>query len=292
MTVPSSPERAICWPILQCLIWLCAQYFACSQVLAQAPILLAEVYRSGINPAEYLVSEKLDGVRAIWDSKSLRFRSGQMIQAPDWFIQALPATPLDGELWTGRGRFEEVVSIVRKDKPVDREWRKIRYMIFELPGAEGDFSSRAAQIIALTQALNHPWLQAVEQYRVKDTADLKQRMAAVVKAGGEGLMLHRADAPYITGRSQVLLKLKPWLDAEARVISHIPGQGKHAGRMGALLMEMPDGRRFRLGTGFSDSQRANPPAPGTVVTYRYQSLTSKGLPRFPSFLRVRADAPE
>lgn len=100
-------------------------------------------------------------------------------------------------------------------------------------------------------------------------------------------MLHRADASYVTGRSPALLKLTPQLDAEARVIAHLPGKGKYAGMLGALRVEMPDGKQFSLGTGFSDRQRRNPPAVGTQVTYRYRELTDRGIPRFAYFLRVR-----
>ena len=100
-------------------------------------------------------------------------------------------------------------------------------------------------------------------------------------------MLHRADASYHAGRSADLLKLKPYLDREATVIAHIPGQGRNAGRMGSLLVRDANGQEFRLGTGFTDAQRMNPPAIGTLVTYKYQGLTNKGLPRFASFLRIR-----
>ncbi len=255
--------------------------------LLAADILLAEVYQQNIDPRAYLVSEKLDGVRAIWDGKTLSFRSGAPIAAPAWFTAALPATALDGELWAGRGSFERLSGTVRKLTPVDAEWREVRYMIFELPHAEGDFAQRAARIESLAASAGVPWLQAVAQFRVRDRAELKRRLDETLRAGGEGLMLHRADAPYVTGRSDVLLKLKPWLDAEARVIAHVPGKGKHTGRLGALLVERPDGQRFRLGTGFTDAQREKPPAIGSQVSYRYRELTAKGLPRHPVFLRER-----
>lgn len=264
--------------------------FSARFILAAEPaILLAEVYRSGIDPAAYWISEKLDGVRAIWDGKTLRFRSGNLVNAPAWFIRGLPATPLDGELWIGRGSFEQLSGVVRKEVPVDTEWREVRYMIFELPGAAGDFSARVGQIRRVVAAAKQPWLQAIEQFRVADATELQARMVAVVKSGGEGLMLHRADAPYLTGRSDVLLKLKPWEDAEARVVAHIPGKGRNAGRLGALAVETTDGRQFRVGSGFTDAQRQHPPAIGSTITYRFRALTNKGLPRFPSFLRVRSE---
>lgn len=246
-----------------------------------------------IDVTQYLVSEKYDGVRAIWDGTTLRFRSGRTLIAPTWFTERLPARALDGELWIARGRFDEVSAIVRRETPINDEWQRVSYMIFELPQAtenEGlTFAERVSEIATLVAATNFAPLKAVPQYRVKDRVELKRALDRVVRAGGEGLMLHRADARYVTGRSDVLLKLKPLLDTEARVIGHVPGKGKHAGKMGALLLETKEGVRFKLGTGFSDAQRANPPAIGSLVTYTYRELTKSGRPRFASFVRERVD---
>jgi DNA ligase-1 len=268
-----------------CLFALSAVGFA-----AELPaILLANVYSGQVDVSRYLVSEKLDGVRALWDGEVLRFRSGRTINAPAWFVAGLPKQPLDGELWIGRGQFERVSGIVRQQVPDDAAWREVRYMIFELPGAPGSFAERAGQIRQLVGQTNVPWLFEIRQFFVPDRSILKKRLDEVVKAGGEGLMLHLAEAPYVTGRSDVLLKLKPWQDAEAEVIGQQPGKGRHAGRLGALRVRTPDGREFMLGTGFSDAQRQLPPAIGTTVTYRYRDLTASGLPRFASFLRIREE---
>lgn len=250
-------------------------------------ILLAEVYRDQVDVTHYLVSEKLDGVRAIWDGSTLHFRSGKEINAPRWFVDGLPKRPLDGELWIARGKFERLSGIVRKDFPDDNEWRQVRYMIFELPGAPGTFRERAEAMRKIVRQTNIPWLREIEQFSVVDRNSLQKRMNEVVKAGGEGLMLHRADALYETGRSDTLLKMKPWEDAEAVVVGHVPGKGKNAGMLGALRVRTADGREFSLGTGFTDKQRSNPPPIGTTVTYRYRDLTNTGMPRFASFLRVR-----
>lgn len=257
---------------------------------AEAPaILLAGVYRQQVDVSRYLVSEKLDGVRAIWDGNSLRFRSGKEITAPHWFTAGLPRQALDGELWLGRGSFDRLSGIVRREIPDENDWREVRYMIFELPGALGSFRDRAEQIRQLVRQANVPWLGEIEQIPVVDRSSLEKQLKKVVHAGGEGLMLHLADAPYETGRSDVLLKIKPWQDTEAVVIGHKPGKGKHAGVLGALRLQTPEGRQFLLGTGFSDMQRRNPPAIGTTVTYRYRDFTNSGLPRFASFLRVREE---
>ncbi|MFZ3175845.1 MAG: DNA ligase [Thiobacillus sp.] len=250
-------------------------------------MLLAEVYAADLDVTQYWVSEKFDGVRAQWDGRTLHFRGGGTVPAPAWFTAGFPAQPLDGELWIGRDRFDALSGTVRKTEAVDAGWRQIRYLVFELPGAAGDFSARIRQMQTIVELAAVPWLQAVEQTRVADRAALMQRLDAVMRAGGEGLMLHRADAPYLTGRSDALLKLKPWQDAEAIVVGHTPGKGKYQGMTGALQMAMPDGRRFRLGSGLSDALRRQPPPIGTRITYRYQHLTKNGLPRFPRYLRVR-----
>lgn len=257
-----------------------------SSVLPPA-LMLAKHWRAGLDPLGFLVSEKLDGVRAIWDGQALRFRSGRRIEAPDWFVAALPATPLDGELWLGRGSFDRLSGIVRRIAPVDAEWRELRYMIFDLPGVPGPFLERALRVSSLLAAADVPWLQAIEQRRVSDRAILQRELLQIVGDGGEGLVLHRADADWTPGRSDALRKLKPLPDEDARVVAHLPGKGRHAGRMGALLLQMPGGQRFALGTGFTDARRARPPTVGAFVTYRYRDRTPTGLPRFASFLRVR-----
>jgi len=252
-------------------------------------LLLANELGPRINVAEYLVSEKYDGARAIWDGKVLRFRSGRLVNAPAWFIGKLPAQALDGELWLGRGKFDLLSGIVRKTEPLDDEWWQLKYMIFELPEAAGTFSERAQRIREIAAKTNWPQLVAVEQFRVADRVGLRRKLDEVVRAGGEGLMLHLADAPYVTGRSDVLIKLKPLQDTEAVILEHVPGKGKYRGVMGALRVRSHDGKSFLIGTGFTDQVRKNPPPVGTTITYTYRGLTPTGLPRFASYLRVRED---
>lgn len=250
-------------------------------------VLLAQNYKAGVDVTHYLISEKFDGVRAVWDGKTLYTRKGNAIAAPAWFTKNLPATPLDGELWLGHGKFDALSGAVRKDVPVDEEWRGITYMVFELPDAAGTFAERAKRIVAIVKQANIAHLKAVKQFHVNDEAALNKQLQQTVAQGGEGLMLHRADALYTTGRSDVLLKFKPLYDAEATVVAHTAGRGKYTGKLGALLVETPDGIRFKLGSGFTDAERANPPAIGNTVTYTYRDLTKAGKPKFARFLRVR-----
>ena len=279
---------------IRCLLVVCL-VLAClarGSVAKEPALLLANVLGPHVDVTQYLVSEKFDGVRAVWDGKTLRFRSGRDVPAPAWWLAKLPATPLDGELWLAHGKFDELSGIVRTSPAVDSDWRRVNYLIFELPdeaGALGTFEQRYSRIREVVAKAQWASLQVVEQTRVADRAELKRRLDRVVKAGGEGLMLHLANAPYVTGRSDVLLKLKPLLDTEATVVRHIPGKGRNAGRLGALEVRTRDGIVFRLGTGFSDAQRDNPPPVGSLVTYTYRDVTPSGKPRFASFLRVRDD---
>lgn len=263
-----------------------------TQLLAKASpeVLLAFNAPASIDPAGYLVSEKYDGVRALWDGTDLRFRTGRKIAAPAWFTAALPATPLDGELWIARGTFDTLSGVVRKAQPVDAEWQQVKYMVFELPAYEKlatrPFEQRSAQLQTLVQSVAWPQLQAVDQFRVANRATLQAKLQDIVQDGGEGLMLHLASAPVSAGRSQVLLKLKPVHDAEATVTRHLAGKGKYAGLTGALEVKTASGQRFKLGSGLSDAQRTSPPAIGSIVTYSYRDMTPSGKPRFASFLRV------
>jgi DNA ligase-1 len=253
-------------------------------------LMLANRWREDLDVRDYWVSEKLDGVRAYWDGKEMRFRSGRPVPAPEWFLRQLPSEPLDGELWLGRDRFDELSAIVRSESPDDERWRAVRYMVFDLPQAGGDFTQRVgrmAQLLALEGRVSR-----VEQRRIESRKELGEWFASVLAIKGEGLMLHRADAAYRAGRSDDLLKFKPLEDAEATVIGYQLGQGRLAGVVGALIMRMPSslgGHRFKIGVGLSDEVRRNPPPLGSVVTYRYTSLTPAGRPRFPRYWRVRND---
>jgi len=284
-----SRRRWLSWGLGACLAPMNGPAAAARGVDAPR-LLLARDAPDDIDPQGYLVSEKYDGVRALWDGRTLRFRSGLAVAAPQWFTAQLPAQPLDGELWLERGRFDTASAIVRRHEPRDAEWRSLRYMLFELPDAPGDFAARATALQRLVATWRVDSLVAVEQATVPDRRALRARLDEVVRAGGEGLMLHRADAAHESGRSDALLKLKPIHDADAVVIGHIGGRGKHAGRLGALWVRNAQGMRFALGSGLTDAQRVEPPAIGTIVTYTYRGTTAGGTPRFASFLRVRADA--
>ncbi len=249
---------------------------------------LARVYHPQQDLSVYWVSEKLDGVRAYWDGKHLLSKQGNIYHAPAWFTRGFPGQPLDGELWIDRGTFEQLVSTVRKHNPVDAEWKQVKYMIFDLPASTAIFTTRLIEMQKLLGDGNRPYLQLIKQTRVDNHASLMRHLDRVIAAKGEGLMLHNGNAKYRAGRTNDVLKVKRFEDAEATVIAHLPGNGKYHNMLGALLVETDNGIQFRIGSGFSDAQRTKPPPIGSIVTYQYTGTTKNGLPKFASFLCIRS----
>lgn len=253
-------------------------------------LLLAEKYHQGIDLTAYWVSEKLDGVRAFWDGKRLISRGGNSFAAPSWFVADFPPLALDGELWVERGQFEATASIVSRHAPHDG-WRQLRYMVFDLPEAPGTFDERLQDLRAAVAASPSEFLAVIPQYKVPDHKALLEELDVVIASGGEGLMLHRGDSRYHGGRSMDLLKLKRFDDAEGVVIAHNPGQGRLAGLLGSVTVRTEQGAIVRIGSGFSDAERQNPPPIGATITFKHQGFTASGKPRFPVFWRLRSDAP-
>lgn len=253
------------------------------------PLLLAHTWENDQDLSGWWMSEKLDGVRAYWDGQGFISRLGNPYHAPDWFIAALPPIPLDGELWSGRKRFQRTVSIVRAQDRSDH-WKEVCFVVFDAPAHDAPFEERLALARSTLAERACPHARVLEHEQLRDVPHLCAELARVEALGGEGLMLRRPGSRYEVGRSSSLLKVKSFHDAEARVLEHLAGAGRHAGRLGALLVEMPDGTRFSVGTGFSDKERANPPAIGALITYRYQELSEDRVPRFPSYVGVREDA--
>jgi DNA ligase 1 len=287
----TNAKRTVARPLLLACCIACMPITVVTAQPSAPPLMLANVYQADADLSDYWVSEKYDGVRAYWDGQALSTRAGHPIHAPAWFTAGWPRIPLDGELWIGRGEFETLVAAVRDQEPDDAAWRRVRYMVFDLPAHAGPFTERLAILDALLPTLVAPTLRPVQQVEVTTRTALDRKFREVLAAGGEGLMLHRGGSLYRAERSDDLLKLKPYLDAEARVVGYVPGKGKYRGMLGALELQRADGRQFRLGAGFTDEQRRHPPPIGSWVVYGYQGVTAKGAPRFARFIRVRDDAP-
>jgi DNA ligase-1 len=258
-----------------------------SRDLPKPNLMLANVYHAGIDLNKYWVSEKYDGVRAIWNGTQLVSRGGNIYHAPKWFIQNFPKQKLDGELWIARQKFELVVSTVRDKSPDGKAWRKVKFMVFDMPELPTSFDDRLKQMKIAINNINTPWVKIVKQWKVANHSTLMKELAVITKAGAEGLMLHKGSSLYKGKRSGDLLKVKPYQDAEAIVIKHIKGKGKYTKVLGAMVVEMPNGKQFKIGSGFTDAERQNPPAIGKTITYQFRGKTKNGIPRFATFLRER-----
>jgi DNA ligase-1 len=253
------------------------------------PVLLAHRWSHEVAPDGWWMSEKLDGIRAYWDGAQLWSRLGNRFAAPPWFTAGLPAHALDGELWMGRKLFQRTTSVVRSGAAGDA-WKQLLYVVFDAPASAAPFEERMDELRAALDRHAPPYARWHEHVRCAGVDHLRAELARVEALGGEGLMLRRPGSRYEVGRSSSLLKVKTFHDAEARVIGHAPGAGKHRGRLGALEVELGDGTRFAVGTGLSDDERRAPPPIGSVITFRYQELSEDGVPRFPSYVGVRIDA--
>lgn len=252
--------------------------------------MLAKPWKDVLHPGGSWLSEKYDGLRAYWDGVDFWSREGNRFYAPAWFKKGLPRTPLDGELFAGRGRFQEASGTVRSQGMSDA-WKRITFNVFDAPSHPGGFEARIDAVKQLVKGA--PYAKAVKHRKAKSASDVKRELARVEGLGGEGLVLRGAGSAYEGRRAGSFLKVKTFHDAEAVITGYYPGKGKHKGVIGGFYVEtLPDQRvrggiRFKLGTGLSDAQRRRPPKIGTKVTYKFQGTSDSGTPRFASFLRVR-----
>lgn len=253
------------------------------------PVTLAKNYNSDVDISDYWVSEKLDGIRAIWNGEKLLTRSGIEIKAPPWFTEPLPDYPLEGELWAGRGNFHIVQQTVLDQAPVDKAWQQIDFMLFDMPQAAGDYKKRYFNIVYYTRVTKSGHIKYIEHFPIETEQSLYNYLDQIDSNKGEGLMLRKITSRYQAGRSNDLVKLKKYQDAEALVIGYKGGKGKYRGQMGALLVQLDSGQQFYLGSGFSDLQRQQPPKLGTTITFRYNGYTQNGVPKFARFIRERVN---
>ena len=228
--------------------------------------MLAKTYE-GENPKGWLMSEKLDGVRALWTGRELLTRNGNVIAAPAWFTDALPAIALDGELWVGRGGFQQMMTILRGD---GGGWQQVTFRVFDAPEAVGGFEDRLA---AAGAAISGCAVAALVEHVV--CAGRKHFLAfaeEMISQGAEGAMLRKSGSLYLPRRSSSLLRFKPVETDEAEVIGYTAGKDS--------IRVMWNGLKFALTTALR-------PAIGSPVTFQFMGLTDGGKPRHPSFITVR-----
>ncbi len=250
-------------------------------------VMLPLVYEGDIDFPDWLMSEKLDGVRGYWDGRRLLSKSGEPFDPPPAFTRNFPDFPVEGELWGGRNTFEKTIGVVKQQGPHDG-WLGLQFAIFDVPKAPGGFETRLSQAAKWFDEHPSEYAFVIEHRPVVSQKHLDGELHRIEKLGGEGIILRRRGSPYTPGRSRDILKVKGYDDMEAVVIAQLPGKGRNAGRMGSLRVALPDRNiEFKIGTGFSDAVREDPPPIGSLITFRYYGFYASGIPRFPSFLRIR-----
>ena len=263
-------------------------------------LMLLKSFDSNIDVNGWVMSEKLDGVRAYWNGSHLISRQGNIFNTPAWFTKGFPYFELDGELWLGRNQFESTVSIVRKKTP-DKRWKNIAYHVFEVPNQPGSLLDRLEVLKTFLTHQNNTFLRVIEQREITSNNMVSIELNRVLNLGGEGLVVRNPKTTYKTGRLNSALKVKLKQDAECIVSGYINGKGKYQGMVGALRCDLipaqvdrlfPKLKRdkvvtIKIGSGLTDKQRKMPPKIGATITFQYIGLTKNGLPRFPVFLRER-----
>lgn len=248
--------------------------------------MLASKYDGTQDIKGWIMSEKLDGIRAVWDGECLRSRNGNMFYAPDFFIKDFPTDMvLDGELFLDRGEFQKTVSIVKKQDKSDR-WKDIKYLVFDGPGIKGAFTKRLKELEKKLSDINSPYLELHKHEKCEDEAHLQKEMKRVTALKGEGMMIRDPKSHYEHRRVKTMLKVKEFHDDEAVVLGSERGTGRLEKLMGKLIVKNKAGKTFKVGSGFTDKERAKPPKKGTTITYRYFELTKDGIPRFPTYMRI------
>lgn len=257
--------------------------------LANKPdLFLLKTYDDSKEVIGWVMSEKLDGIRGFWTGQELLTRGGKRLNPPTWFTQNYPPFAVDGELWTKRGDFENISSIVRS-KDSNHRWQQITHHIFEVPNQPGGLLTRLD--VLNTYLGNYPvaHLKVLRQTEITDQQQLQDFLAEVVSDKGEGVVVRNPDSLYATGRLSSALKVKKYSDTECVVLKVLPGKGKYLGKMGSVLCQDDNGKQLKVGSGFKDKDRANPPAIGSKITFKYYGLTKKGNYKYPVYLRVRPE---
>jgi DNA ligase-1 len=255
---------------------------------AKPELLLLKAYDESVQVKGWLMSEKLDGVRAYWDGKKLLSRSGKEFAVPSWFTQDFPPFAIDGELWSKRGAFENISSITSQKEP-HIGWRELTYNIFEVPHQKGGLLQRLEVLKDYLDKKTNTPIRIIQQLTCKDSQHLKNYLHEIENKSGEGVVVRNPDALYIAQRTDQALKVKSFEDAECEVVGYKQGEGKFEDKVGSIKCKLENGKILHIGSGLTDENRANPPKVGSVITFGYQGLTKNGVPRFPVYLRIREE---
>ncbi len=273
--------------ILVKALFLCLLYLPNSLRAVDKPdLFLLKTYNKTKSVVGWVMSEKLDGIRGFWNGRQLLTRGGKIIHTPDWFIEHYPPFAIDGELWTKRGDFEHISSIVRRKIP-DKRWNQITHQIFEVPNQTGGLLDRLKILRDYLRIHPNSPIRIIEQHFITQQIQVKQFLHKITQQNGEGLVVRDPKIAYQTGRLNSALKVKKYLDSECVVKKILPGKGKYIDKIGSLVCKTKNSGVVRIGIGFTDAQRANPPTIGSTITFKYYGFTKKGKFKYPVFLRIK-----
>ena len=257
--------------------------------LATKPdLFLLKTYDDSKDVVGWVMSEKLDGIRGFWTGKELLTRGGMKLTPPKWFIKNYPPFAIDGELWTKRNDFENISSIIRSKNSKQR-WKSVSHNIFEVPSQSGGLLKRLSVLKEYLRENPNPYLKILPQTVINAKGQVADFLKEVSADKGEGVVVRNPNTLYQTGRLSSALKVKQYLDAECTVLEILPGKGKYQNMMGSVLCQTDSGKKLKIGSGFKDKDRANPPAIGSKITFKYYGFTKKGSFKYPVYLRVRQE---
>ena len=231
------------------------------------------------------MSEKLDGIRGIWDGKNLYTKKGNKIYAPKKWLKDFPSFALDGELWLDYHSLEKTASVVLDKKPNVKQWSAINYYIFDVPKICDSCSllERLEKLQVYLKQNPNQRIKIIPQFFIKNEKNLEEYFEKIVKKGGEGLILRNNLNPNIA------YKYKPYDESKCEVVGYVEGKGKNKGKMGSILCKgMIEGREkvIKIGSGFMQKERENPPKLQSIIAYKHNGYTKNGLPKFPVFLKL------
>ena len=272
-------------------------------------------------PKDWLMSEKLDGLRARYnpDTKEFVSRNNKPYNASTWFINSMPKIHLDGELFWGRDEFQKM-GAARKKVAIDEDWFNIKFYVYDAPEIKAEFYDRYIALEELVKEVEDYWnsykktlgkkfenvtcpLVLTKHYEVESIEQMKEFYQKILNLGGEGIMLKNPWSDYENKRSNHLLKCKPDFDTEAIVIGHKDGTGKYEGKLGSFIckplinhdnyMTIDNDMEHEFATsGMNDEVRDNYKLThpiGTIITFKCSGYTKSGKPRFARYLRIRDD---
>lgn len=250
------------------------------------------------NLINYAVSEKFDGIRALWDGQNMFSKSGKILAIPPCFSDKLSPLGLkngdfvEGELWIDYGAFDEISSVILRKNPTCTDFERVKYLIFNAHlGESSDFLANLSQVKGILDSQNltqDRCIQVINQHRFATQKELSDFFNTVIAKGGEGVIVRD---------SRVAFKLKPQNDAECKIVDYSRGKGRIRGKVGAIICEsladknsgIEKGVIFRIGSGLSDKMRENPPKIGTIITYKFSGISKNGIPKHTRFLRIYAE---